>query len=103
MNAPAARAASAARRSGGSRRASDPPITVPAASAERAPPSMDSSTRRAAYRVLRADPVMAGLIAAAGRYQIEPLPDRPPFESLARAIAHQQLHRAAAESILARL
>ena len=63
---------------------------------------MNSSTHRAAYRVLRADPVMAGLIAAAGRYRLEPLPDRAPFESLARAIAHQQLHRAAAESILAR-
>jgi DNA-3-methyladenine glycosylase II len=57
---------------------------------------------RAAYRTLRTDPVMAGLIAAAGRYRAEPLPDHPPFESLARAIAHQQLHGAAAESILAR-
>ena len=57
---------------------------------------------RAAYRVLKADPVMAGLIAAAGRYQPEPLPDHPPFESLARAIAHQQLHGVAAERILSR-
>jgi DNA-3-methyladenine glycosylase II len=57
---------------------------------------------RAAYRTLRADPVMAGLIAAAGPYRAEPLPDHPPFERLARAIAHQQLHGAAAESILAR-
>jgi DNA-3-methyladenine glycosylase II len=57
---------------------------------------------RAAYRALRADPVMAGLIAAAGPYRAEPLPDHPPFERLARAIAHQQLHGAAAESILAR-
>jgi DNA-3-methyladenine glycosylase II len=63
---------------------------------------MSSSSTRAAYRALRADPVMAGLIAAAGRYRAEPLPDHPPFESLARAIAHQQLHGAAAESILAR-
>jgi DNA-3-methyladenine glycosylase II len=45
---------------------------------------------------------MAGLIAAAGPYRAAPLPDHPPFERLARAIAHQQLHGAAAESILAR-
>jgi DNA-3-methyladenine glycosylase II len=63
---------------------------------------MAEASTRAAYRALRADPVMAGLIGAAGRYRPEPLPDRAPFESLARAIAHQQLHAAAAESILAR-
>ena len=63
---------------------------------------LGTSTTRAAYRILRADPVMAGLIAAAGRYQPEPLPDHPPFQSLARAIAHQQLHGVAAERILAR-
>lgn len=57
---------------------------------------------RAAYRVLKADPVMAALIATAGRYRPEPLPDHPPFEALARAIAHQQLHRVAAERILSR-
>jgi DNA-3-methyladenine glycosylase II len=57
---------------------------------------------RAAYRVLQADPVMAGLIAAAGRYRPEPMPDQPPFEALVRAIAHQQLHGVAAERILAR-
>ena len=57
---------------------------------------------RAALRVLQADPVMAGLIAAAGRYRPDPLPDHPPFESLARAIAHQQLHGVAAERILSR-
>jgi DNA-3-methyladenine glycosylase II len=63
---------------------------------------MNKKMTRAAYRVLKADPVMAGLIAAAGRYQPEPLPDHPPFESLARAIAHQQLHGVAAERILSR-
>ena len=63
---------------------------------------MDSKTTRAAYRVLRADPVMAGLIAAARRYRPEPIPDHPPFETLVRAIAHQQLHRVAAERILSR-
>jgi DNA-3-methyladenine glycosylase II len=57
---------------------------------------------RAAYAVLKADPVMAGLIAAAGRYRPEPPPDHPPFEALVRAIAHQQLHGVAAARILAR-
>ena len=63
---------------------------------------MDSRSTRAAYRHLRTDPVMAGLIAAAGRHNPTPLPDHPPFETLARAIAHQQLHGVAAERILAR-
>jgi DNA-3-methyladenine glycosylase II len=63
---------------------------------------MDTNMTRAAYRVLKADPIMAGLIAAAGRYQPEPLPDHAPFESLARAVAHQQLHSIAAERILSR-
>jgi DNA-3-methyladenine glycosylase II len=63
---------------------------------------MNSSTTRAAYRALRRDPVMAGLIAAAGRYRPEPMPDHPPFETLVRAIAHQQLHGVAAERILSR-
>ena len=59
-------------------------------------------TERAAYKALRADPVMAGLIAAAGPYRPEPMPEHPPFETLVRAIAHQQLHGVAAERILAR-
>jgi DNA-3-methyladenine glycosylase II len=63
---------------------------------------MDSKITRAAYRVLEADPVMAGLIAAAGRYRPEPIPDHPPVETLVRAIAHQQLHGVAAERILSR-
>jgi DNA-3-methyladenine glycosylase II len=63
---------------------------------------MDTQSTRAAYRRLRTDPVMAGLIAAAGRHNPTPLPDHPPFETLARAIAHQQLHGVAAERILAR-
>jgi DNA-3-methyladenine glycosylase II len=57
---------------------------------------------RAAYRVLRRDPVMAGLIEAAGPVRLGVRPERAPFEALARAIAHQQLHGAAAERILAR-
>ncbi len=45
---------------------------------------------------------MAGLIAAVGPFRLELRPERSPFETLARAIAHQQLHGAAAECILAR-
>jgi DNA-3-methyladenine glycosylase II len=63
---------------------------------------MDTNTTRRAYRVLKRDPVMAALIATAGRHRPEPLPDQPPFEVLVRAIAHQQLNGVAAERILAR-
>ncbi|MFI4868032.1 MAG: DNA-3-methyladenine glycosylase family protein [Steroidobacterales bacterium] len=63
---------------------------------------LPAHSARAAYRILRADPVMAGLIATAGRYRPEPLPDHPPFQSLVRAIAHQQLHGVAAQRILGR-
>jgi len=65
--------------------------------------------QHAAHRILRADPVMAALIGAAGRRRLATLGERialeqrSPYESLARAIAHQQLHGKAAQSILARL
>jgi DNA-3-methyladenine glycosylase II len=58
---------------------------------------------RAARRILYTDPTMAGLIAAAGPYR--PPHERTlhsPFQSLARAIAHQQLNGIAAERILGR-
>ena len=48
------------------------------------------------------DPVMARLIAAAGPCTLDPRLERPPFESLASAIAHQQLNGAVAQRILAR-
>jgi DNA-3-methyladenine glycosylase II len=38
-----------------------------------------------------------------GKLVFEPMHMRSPFESLVRAIAHQQLHRNAAEAILGRL
>jgi DNA-3-methyladenine glycosylase II len=63
---------------------------------------MDSKITGVAYRVLKADPVMAGLIAASEPYRPEPMPDHSPFETLVRAIAHQQLHGVAAERILSR-
>ena len=63
----------------------------------------------AAHRILRADPVMAGLIGAVGPQRIAALgglvslEHHSPYESLARAIAHQQLNGKAAQSILNRL
>jgi DNA-3-methyladenine glycosylase II len=47
-------------------------------------------------------PVMARLIEAAGPCTWELRADLPPFQTLARAIAHQQLNGVAAESIFAR-
>ncbi|HEY2418688.1 MAG TPA: hypothetical protein VGH84_12265 [Steroidobacteraceae bacterium] len=57
---------------------------------------------RRAHRVLKADPVMAALIKAAGPCRMPSRAQHPPFQTLARAIAHQQLHGVAAERILAR-
>jgi DNA-3-methyladenine glycosylase II len=48
------------------------------------------------------DPVMRRLIREIGPCALKPKVRRSPFESLARAIAYQQLHAAAAESILKR-
>ena len=50
-----------------------------------------------------ADAVLGGIIRAVGPCGLEPRSDCHPFESLAQAIAHQQLHRTAANSILRRL
>jgi DNA-3-methyladenine glycosylase II len=48
------------------------------------------------------DPVMRRLIEEIGPFSLRPNVRRSPFESLARAIAYQQLHEKAAESILKR-
>jgi DNA-3-methyladenine glycosylase II len=48
------------------------------------------------------DPVMRRLVEDIGPCRLRPKARRSPFESLARAIAHQQLHGKAAESILRR-
>ena len=48
------------------------------------------------------DPVMRRLIEQIGPFSLKPKLRRSPFESLARAIAYQQLHDKAAESILKR-
>ncbi len=50
----------------------------------------------------RVDPVMRRLIRDVGPFALLPKIRRTPFESLARAIAFQQLHEQAAESILKR-
>jgi DNA-3-methyladenine glycosylase II len=50
----------------------------------------------------KTDPVMRRLIREVGHFTLTPRSKRSPFESLARAIAYQQLHEKAAESILRR-
>ena len=50
----------------------------------------------------KADPIMHRLIRAHGPYALQPRLRRSPFESLARAIAHQQLNGTAANTILGR-
>lgn len=59
-------------------------------------------TTEAHEHLSRNDPVMAGLIARSGRCELTPKPERTPFESLVRAVAHQQLNGTAAETILRR-
>jgi len=48
------------------------------------------------------DPVMRRLIRQTGSCRLKPEPWRSPFQSLVQAVAHQQLHAAAAENILGR-
>ena len=50
----------------------------------------------------KTDPVMKRLIREVGPFTLTPRTKRSPFESLARAIAYQQLHDKAAESIVRR-
>ncbi len=50
----------------------------------------------------KTDPVMKRLIRDIGPYRLTPRVRRSTFESLVRAIAYQQLHEKAAESILRR-
>jgi DNA-3-methyladenine glycosylase II len=61
-----------------------------------------SSNGSAARYLSRVDPVMGRLIRSVGPFTLTPRRRRSPFESLARAIAYQQLHDKAAESILKR-
>lgn len=60
---------------------------------------MDSDSTQ---HLAKVDPVMRRVIRAFGPFVLKPQVRRSPFESLARAIAYQQLHDKAAESILRR-
>jgi len=53
-------------------------------------------------RLAKTDPVLAGVMRAAGKYALEPSASHTPFHALARAIAHQQLNGIAAQSIFGR-
>ena len=64
---------------------------------------MDPINSEATGHLSRIDPVMRRLIADVGPFSLKPKVRRSPFESLVRAIAYQQLHDKAAESILRRL
>ncbi len=59
-------------------------------------------SRTAEKHLTRVDPVMRRLIREVGPFTLVPNVRRSPFESLARAVAYQQLHDRAAESILRR-
>ncbi|MFT3906433.1 MAG: hypothetical protein QM718_09035 [Steroidobacteraceae bacterium] len=60
------------------------------------------STPRLVRLLNESDPVMAQLAAAAGPCTSKPAHQAPPFESLARAIAHQQLNGKVAAKIVER-
>jgi DNA-3-methyladenine glycosylase II len=62
---------------------------------------MNRQTPETRY-LAKTDPVMRRLIGEVGPFTLTPRSKRSPFESLARAIAYQQLHEKAAESILRR-
>lgn len=59
-------------------------------------------TPAAIDHLCRVDPVMRRVIREVGPCTLEPRLERTPFEALVRAVAHQQLHGAAAETILRR-
>jgi len=63
---------------------------------------VEEISRSATRYLARVDPVMRRLIREVGPCRLEPRRQRSPFESLVRAIAYQQLHAKAAESILCR-
>ena len=65
--------------------------------------SFDKKLRLAEKHLSLACPRMNEWIAKVGRCELNPVWDREPFESLVRAVAHQQLHGKAAESILGRM
>ncbi len=60
-------------------------------------------SRHISDHLAQADPIMAALIAAIGAFALEPEAELDTFQTLARAIAHQQLNGTAANTILRRL
>ncbi len=78
---------------------------IPEIAAALRAPDAPAVPRRAAMRshLCAADPDLAGLIAKVGRCRLRVDRAREPYESLVRAIAHQQLHGRAAEAILGRM
>lgn len=59
-------------------------------------------TPEAINHLRRSDPAIRQLIRRIGPCTLQPDPGRTPFESLVRAVAHQQLNGTAAETILGR-
>ena len=59
--------------------------------------------KKARQKLMKSDEKMKSLIQSHKSYTFSPQQQRSPFESLVRAIAHQQLHGKAAETILGRL
>jgi DNA-3-methyladenine glycosylase II len=67
------------------------------------PTLLTNEARHEATRYIsRRDPLLRDVIKKIGTMAFVPQERRSPFESLARAIAHQQLHGAAAKTILGR-
>ena len=65
--------------------------------------TFEKKLRLAEKHLSSKSPKLREWIAAVGRCDLSPAWDREPFESLVRAVAHQQLHGKAAESILGRM
>ncbi|MEZ0391887.1 MAG: DNA-3-methyladenine glycosylase [Pseudobdellovibrionaceae bacterium] len=63
----------------------------------------DAKNFQKGKRLLAKDPAVKALFARHRGLQFAPKMERVPFESLVRAIAHQQLHGKAAETILGRM
>ncbi len=59
-------------------------------------------TAEAIKHLSKSDPVLRRIIRAHGACGLVPEKSRPPFQSLAQAIAHQQLNGTAAQTILGR-
>jgi len=65
--------------------------------------AFQKNLRKAERHLSNACPRLGDWIRNQGPCELVPVTDREPYESLVRAVAHQQLHGKAAESILKRL